>query len=41
MKLSAIQIKSVKPQDKDYKLFDGEGLFLLVKKSGIRLKSPS
>ena len=34
MNLSAIQVKSAKPQDKDYKLFDGEGLFLLVKKSG-------
>ena len=34
MKLSAIQVKQAKPQEKDYKLFDGEGLFLLVKKNG-------
>ncbi|PCI57113.1 MAG: integrase [Alphaproteobacteria bacterium] len=34
MKLSAIQVKNAKPKDRDYKLFDGEGLFLLVKKSG-------
>ena len=34
MRLSAIQIKTAKPKEKDYKLFDGEGLFLLVKKSG-------
>jgi integrase len=34
MKLSAIQVKQAKSQEKDYKLFDGEGLFLLVKKNG-------
>ena len=34
MKLTAIQVKNAKPQEKDYKLFDGEGLFLLVKKNG-------
>lgn len=32
--LSATEIKNAKPRDKDYKLFDGEGLFLLVTKSG-------
>ncbi|MBK67892.1 MAG: integrase [Rickettsiales bacterium] len=36
MKLSAIQVKSAKPKEKDYKLFDGEGLFLLVKKTGVK-----
>jgi hypothetical protein len=34
VKLSAIQIKQTKPKEKDYKLFDGEGLFLLIKKTG-------
>lgn len=34
MKLSAMQIKQSKPTEKDYKLFDGEGLFLLIKKNG-------
>jgi len=34
VKLSAIQIKQAKSKEKDYKLFDGEGLFLLVKKNG-------
>jgi hypothetical protein len=34
MKLSAIQVKQAKPKEKDYKLFDGEGLFLLVKANG-------
>lgn len=34
MKLTALQVKNAKPKDKDYKLFDGEGLFLLIKKTG-------
>lgn len=34
MKLSAIQVKQAKPKEKDYKLFDGEGLFLLIKTNG-------
>ena len=32
--LSDAQIKKAKPRDKDYKLFDGGGLFLLVKSNG-------
>lgn len=32
--LTNTQIKSVKPKEKDYKLFDGGGLFLLVAKTG-------
>jgi len=31
--LTATQIKTAKPKDKDYKLFDGGGLFLLVAKT--------
>ncbi|WP_108062645.1 tyrosine-type recombinase/integrase [Poseidonibacter lekithochrous] len=34
MPLTNIQIKSAKSKDKDYKLFDGGGLFLLVAKTG-------
>lgn len=34
MKLSALQVKTAKPKDEDYKTFGGEGLFLLVKKNG-------
>lgn len=34
MPLTNIQIKSAKPKDKDYKLFDGGGLFLLVANTG-------
>jgi len=37
MKLSAVQITKSKPQTKDYKLFDGEGLFLLIRANGARL----
>ena len=33
-KLTAIQIKNASPKEKDYKLFDGGGLFLLVRKDG-------
>lgn len=36
MKLTAIQVKNAKPKEKDYKLSDGEGLFLLVKKTGAK-----
>ena len=34
MTLTAIQAKNAKPKDKDYKLFDEKGMFLLVKQSG-------
>jgi integrase len=33
MKLTVKQIEAAKPKDKDYKLFDGQGLYLLVKKA--------
>jgi len=33
-KLTAITIKQAKPKEKDYKLFDGGGLFLLIRKDG-------
>lgn len=36
MPLTVRQIESAKPADKDYKLSDGQGLYLLVKKSGSR-----
>ena len=32
--LTATQIKNIKPKEKDYKIFDGGGLFLLVAKTG-------
>ncbi|MCC5856206.1 MAG: integrase arm-type DNA-binding domain-containing protein [Idiomarina sp.] len=32
MKLTAKQVEATKPKEKDYKLFDGQGLYLLVKK---------
>ena len=32
--LTATQIKQAKPKAKDYKLFDGGGLYLLVTKAG-------
>ncbi|XOB60908.1 tyrosine-type recombinase/integrase [Campylobacterota bacterium DY0563] len=35
--LNATQIKSLKPKDKDYSLSDGQGLQLLIKKSGSKL----
>lgn len=35
--LTASKIKSLKAKEKDYKLFDGRGLFLLVTKSGGKL----
>lgn len=34
MRLTNIKTKTCKPKDKDYKVFDGAGLFLLVKKNG-------
>lgn len=34
MKLSASQVRQAKPREQPYKLFDGNGLFLLVKPSG-------
>lgn len=34
MKLNARKVETAKPEEKDYKLFDEEGLFLLVKKNG-------
>ncbi|MHA1540414.1 MAG: tyrosine-type recombinase/integrase [Alphaproteobacteria bacterium] len=36
MPLSAIQVKSAKPREKQYKLFDEKGLFLLVKPAGAK-----
>ena len=36
-KLTVMQIKSAKPKDKEYKIWDGLGLFLLVKPSGSKL----
>jgi integrase len=35
-KLSAIEIKKAQPRNQDYKLSDGEGLYLLVSKSGAK-----
>lgn len=34
MKLTARQVETVKPQNKDFKLSDGGGLYLLVKTTG-------
>ncbi len=34
MPLTNIAVKAAKPRDKDYKLFDEKGMFLLVKKNG-------
>lgn len=36
MALTNISIKNAAPKDKDYKLFDEKGLFLLVKKNGAK-----
>src|SRR5690606_23152573 len=36
MPLTELQIKQAKPQDKDYKLADGKGMYLLVTKAGAR-----
>ncbi len=35
--LTDVLVKKSKPQDKDYRLNDGDGLFLLIKKSGSKL----
>ncbi|MCB1669323.1 MAG: integrase arm-type DNA-binding domain-containing protein [Porticoccaceae bacterium] len=35
-KLTATAVKQAKPRDKDYKLFDGGGLFLQVRKDGAK-----
>lgn len=35
--LTDVQVKNAKPKDKDYKLSDGFGLVLLVKKTGGKL----
>jgi integrase len=35
--LNDTQIKNAKPKEKDYKLFDGKGLFLLVRTDGSKL----
>jgi len=35
--LTATQIKQAKPKEKDYKLFDGGGLYLLITKRGTKL----
>jgi len=35
--LSDIQIKNAKPQDKDYTLTDGGGLYILIKKTGSKV----
>ena len=32
--LTSTEVKTAKPKEKDYKLFDGGGLFLLVAKTG-------
>jgi len=35
--LTELQVRAARPQDKAYKLFDSQGLFLLVSTSGSRL----
>ncbi|MBQ0266820.1 integrase [Providencia huaxiensis] len=35
--LTDTEIKAAKPQDKDYQLYDGDGLILLIKSSGSKL----
>ncbi len=35
--LTDTEIKAAKPQDKDYQLYDGDGLTLLIKSSGSKL----
>ena len=34
--LSDLRCRSAKPRERDYKLFDGDGLFLLVKANGTK-----
>ena len=41
MALTAIQVKEAKPSDKDHKLSDGEGMYLLVKKNGNNTSAPT
>lgn len=36
MPLTATSVKTAKPKDKDYKLSDEKGLFLLIKKNGAK-----
>lgn len=36
MALTARQVETAKPADRDYKLTDGLGLYLLVKKNGAK-----
>ena len=36
MPLIDIKVKTAKPKDKDYKLSDEKGLFLLIKKTGAK-----
>ncbi|WP_323109463.1 Arm DNA-binding domain-containing protein [Pectobacterium carotovorum] len=36
MPLNARQIETAKPQDKEYKLTDGSGLYLLIKPNGAK-----
>jgi len=36
MSLTGIKIHNAKPRDKDYKLYDGSGLYVLVHKNGSR-----
>jgi len=35
--LSEMQVRGARPRDKDYKLFDTQGLYLKVSTSGARL----
>jgi hypothetical protein len=37
MALTDLQVRAAKPKEKDYKLSDADGLFLLVTKTGSRL----
>jgi len=34
MPLSDVKVRNAKPREKQYKLFDGDGLFLLVTPNG-------
>jgi len=37
MKLTDTKIKNAKPHDKQYKLTDGQGMYLLIKPNGSKL----
>ncbi|MDC7682224.1 Arm DNA-binding domain-containing protein [Asticcacaulis sp. BYS171W] len=37
MALTDIAIRGLKPTDRDQKVFDGEGLYLLIKRNGSRI----